>query len=184
MGVGPLLASVVRARALVLPLGTVAMVVAVAFVLWTNADRGTPFSDVLAVVLVAAVGVAVLRARADRDGQAFAAGALAVLLVPIWAFACLWPDVLPARNVAANTLTVHNASSSHYTLTVMTWVAAVLVPFVLLYQGWTYWVFRKRVFATHIPDHVGLTFARPAVPVGAPTSPTGRSAGSDGAPQA
>ena len=64
------------------------------------------------------------------------------------------------------------------------WVAAVLVPFVLLYQGWTYWVFRKRVFATHIPDHVGLTFARPAVPVGAPTSPTGRSAGSDGAPQA
>ena len=90
---------------------------------------------------------------------------------------------MPAFDTA-NSLTVTNASSSHYTLTVMTWVAAVLVPFVLLYQGWTYWVFRKRVFATHIPDHVGLTFTRPAVPVGAPTTPAAGSAGSDGGPQA
>jgi cytochrome d ubiquinol oxidase subunit II len=44
-----------------------------------------------------------------------------------------------------NSLTVDGAASSHYALTVMTVVAAVLVPVVLLYQGWTYYVFRRRV---------------------------------------
>ena len=60
----------------------------------------------------------------------------------------------------ANSLTVTNASSSSYTLTVMTWVAVVLTPIVLLYQGWTYWVFRKRISVTSIPEHTGLTFER------------------------
>ena len=48
-------------------------------------------------------------------------------------------------------LTTTNASSGHYTLTVMTWVAVVMTPFVLLYQTWTYWVFRARVGPGHIP---------------------------------
>jgi cytochrome d ubiquinol oxidase subunit II len=67
------------------------------------------------------------------------------VLVPIWVFACLWPDVLPARNSAALSLTIHNASSSHYTLTVMTVVAVIFTPIVIAYQAWTYWVFRARV---------------------------------------
>ena len=42
-------------------------------------------------------------------------------------------------------LTIYNASSSEYTLQVMTVVALILVPIVLVYQGWTYWIFRKRI---------------------------------------
>jgi cytochrome d ubiquinol oxidase subunit II len=53
-------------------------------------------------------------------------------------------------------LTVENASSTKYTLTIMTWVAVALVPVVLLYQSWTFWVFRKRLTVDHIPDAIGL----------------------------
>jgi cytochrome d ubiquinol oxidase subunit II len=63
----------------------------------------------------------------------------------VWVFAALWPDVLPARNNPAWSLTVHNASSSPYTLRVMTVVALVMTPIVLAYQAWSYWVFRARV---------------------------------------
>jgi len=54
---------------------------------------------------------------------------------------------------AAYNLTVTNASSQQYTLTVMTVVAVIMTPVVLLYQGWTYWVFRKRISTSMIPDH-------------------------------
>ena len=60
-------------------------------------------------------------------------------------FASLFPDVMPASNDPANSLTIANASSTDYTLTVMSWLALVSLPLVLLYQGWTYWIFRKRV---------------------------------------
>jgi cytochrome d ubiquinol oxidase subunit II len=42
-------------------------------------------------------------------------------------------------------LTIYNASSSPYTLKVMTIIAAIFIPLVLLYQGWSYYVFRGRV---------------------------------------
>jgi len=51
----------------------------------------------------------------------------------------------------AYSLTIAGAASSPYTLTVMTWVAAFGTPAVLVYQGWTYWVFRRRISTTHIP---------------------------------
>ncbi len=60
-------------------------------------------------------------------------------------FTAVFPDVMPATNDPANSLTVANASSGSYTLTVMSWVAVVFIPLVLAYQAWTYWVFRKRV---------------------------------------
>lgn len=71
-------------------------------------------------------------------------------------FGSMYPDVMPGLD-PANSLTVQNASSSDYTLTIMTWVAALLTPLVLVYQGWTYWVFRKRISAEQIPAHTGLT---------------------------
>ncbi|MBE3076019.1 MAG: cytochrome d ubiquinol oxidase subunit II, partial [Actinobacteria bacterium] len=48
-------------------------------------------------------------------------------------------------------LTTTNASSTAYTLTIMTWVAAVFTPLVVLYQAWSYWTFRKRIGTHHIP---------------------------------
>ncbi len=49
-------------------------------------------------------------------------------------------------------MTIDNASSTPYTLKIMTWVALVFTPIVLLYQGWTYWVFRRRIGVANIPD--------------------------------
>ena len=62
-------------------------------------------------------------------------------------FTALYPAVLPSTSDPAGTLTMANAASAPYTLKIMTWVAAVFAPIVLLYQGWTYWVFRKRLAA-------------------------------------
>jgi cytochrome d ubiquinol oxidase subunit II len=59
--------------------------------------------------------------------------------------------VLPSTIDAGYDLTVSNASSSPYTLGVMSVVAAFGLPLVLAYQGWTYWVFRKRISGASIP---------------------------------
>jgi cytochrome d ubiquinol oxidase subunit II len=66
--------------------------------------------------------------------------------------AALYSDVLPSTTDPAGTLTIANASSSPYTLKILTWVAVVFTPIVLLYQGWTYWVFRRRIGVANIPD--------------------------------
>src|SRR5665811_1694893 len=63
----------------------------------------------------------------------------------------LFPDVMPSSTSAAFSLTATNASSTEYTLTIMTWVAAIFTPIVLLYTSWTYWTFRKRISTHHIP---------------------------------
>ena len=60
-------------------------------------------------------------------------------------FMSLYPRVMVASNDFANSLTVDNASSAHYTLKVMSVVALIVLPLILLYQGWTYHVFRARL---------------------------------------
>ena len=114
-----------------------------------------------AAVVVAAVALVlvVLATRARREVPAFAASAVAIVAAVVLIFGSLFPDVMPASD-PANSLTVLNAASTDYTLTVMTWVAVILTPIVLLYQGWTYWVFRKRLTTDHIPAPTGLTFRR------------------------
>ena len=134
-----------RARRFSRVLGPVAGGLAVVFLLWTTQVRGGAVSLVLALCLVIALAGAMRATSVGRQTVAFAASSVAAALVPVWAFAALWPDVLPARNDAALSLTVHNASSSPYTLKVMTVVALLFVPIVLAYQAWTYWVFRARV---------------------------------------
>jgi cytochrome d ubiquinol oxidase subunit II len=133
------------ARSLIPVLAPITGVAAVAFLFWTETIRGGWVSWALAAVIALAFVVSSLYALKDREGLAFAASAVVTLLVPIWVFSCLWPDVLPARNNSAWSLTAHNASSSPYTLKVMTVVALVMTPIVLAYQAWTYWVFRARV---------------------------------------
>jgi cytochrome d ubiquinol oxidase subunit II len=66
-------------------------------------------------------------------------------------FTGLFPDVMPSTLNAAFSLTTKNASSTPYTLKIMTVVAVVFTPLVVLYQGWTYWVFRRRIDTRHIP---------------------------------
>ncbi len=86
--------------------------------------------------------------RRRQMGWAFIMTALAILLSTLTTFLILFPRVMVSSiNSAQNSLTIYNASSTPYTLTVMTIVAVIFVPIVLLYQGWTYWVFRKRIEA-------------------------------------
>ena len=80
-----------------------------------------------------------------RDGWAFALNGVAIVAAVAALFVALYPNVMPSTTDAAGTLTVTNASSAHYTLTVMSWVAVIFTPVVLAYQAWTYWVFRKRL---------------------------------------
>ncbi|HTX00576.1 MAG TPA: cytochrome d ubiquinol oxidase subunit II [Acidimicrobiales bacterium] len=102
-----------------------------------------PFlAGLLAVLALAAGGLLLLR---GRPGIAFAATGLGILLATGAAFSRLFPAVFLSSTVAANTLTIGAASSAHLTLVVMTVVAAIFTPFVLAYQGWTYWVFRARL---------------------------------------
>jgi cytochrome d ubiquinol oxidase subunit II len=59
----------------------------------------------------------------------------------------MYPNVMISSSNVANNLTVDNASSSSYTLKVMTVVVLIFLPFVLVYQAWSYWTFRKRITA-------------------------------------
>jgi cytochrome d ubiquinol oxidase subunit II len=86
-------------------------------------------------------------ARMKREGWAFILTGLAIVLTVASLFIALFPNVMISSTTSVNNLTIYNASSSDYTLKVMSIVAAILLPIVLLYQAWTYWVFRKRITA-------------------------------------
>ncbi len=95
-----------------------------------------------AVLTLLAVGYLV---RIKRDGWAFFSMALAIVLSVATIFMLLHPRLLVSSLNPAWSLTIQNSSSSPYTLQVMTIVALIFVPIVLAYQGWTYWVYRKRI---------------------------------------
>ena len=145
-----------RAKALTVPLGGTAILLGAAFLVWTQLAYGTGWTWAPVVVAAGALVAAVGAARTGREGWAFAGTALTIVATTVTLFGALYPDVLPASNDAANSLTTTNASSTPYTLEIMTWVAVFFTPVVLAYQGWTYWVFRKRVTRAHIPASQGL----------------------------
>lgn len=134
-----------RARRLAARSGLITIVVAAVFLVWTGFAFGSFWFWVLAAVAaVALIGGWLANAR-GAERVAFTLLAITIAAAVLALFASLFPDVMPASNDPANSLTIENASSSPYTLTVMSWVAVIALPLVLLYQGWTYWVFRKRV---------------------------------------
>jgi len=92
--------------------------------------------------------VAAWQVGRGRDGLAFAATAVTMAATVVTLFVALYPRVMVSTQGAANDLTVTNTASSPYTLRVMTVTAAILFPVVLAYQGWTYYVFRRRVGGT------------------------------------
>ena len=134
-----------RARRLAARSGLIAIVVAAGFLVWTGLAFGTPWFWILATGAAVALIAGWLANARGAEGTAFVLLAVTVAAAVFALFASLFPDVMPASNDAANSLTIANASSTDYTLTVMSWLALMSLPLVLLYQGWTYWVFRKRV---------------------------------------
>jgi cytochrome d ubiquinol oxidase subunit II len=79
------------------------------------------------------------------EGWAFIMVAINIVLTQITFFSIMFPNVMISTTNPAYNLTIYNASSSQYTLTVMSIVALIFVPIVLAYQGWTYYMFRKRI---------------------------------------
>ncbi|WP_067474145.1 cytochrome d ubiquinol oxidase subunit II [Actinomadura hibisca] len=139
-----------RARALIERMWLPTAAVAVAFLVATQLQHGRALTWVTAAVAAAALVGGVAAALRGREGIAFTGTAVAIVATVATLFGDLWPNVMPSSTSAAFSLTVHNAASTPYTLTVMTWVAVVFTPLVLLYQGWTYWVFRQRITRTAI----------------------------------
>jgi cytochrome bd ubiquinol oxidase subunit II len=123
---------------------TVAAVVG--FAVWTLVSAGNgllPSLPGLAAVL--AVAAAAWLVSRDRDGLAFAATSLTIAMVALSIFVGLYPRVMVSTLGSASDLTVTNTASSSYALRVMTVVAVIFFPIVLAYQGWTYYVFRRRI---------------------------------------
>jgi hypothetical protein len=85
------------------------------------------------------------------------------VLALVTLFVSLYPQVMVSSSSFADSLTVQNASSAHYSLTVMTVVAVILTPIILLYEAWTYHVFRARLGREQMHQP-----ARPARPPGGP----------------
>ena len=141
------------ARRLAIPVA----LAAAAFVVWTVVvamDRNDKslFPPALpAALAIAALALAALFVYVERSGLAFTMTALGTIGAVATLFTSLYPRVMVSYPDFANSLTVQGASSSHYALTVMTVVALTVTPLVLLYQGWTYYVFRRRLGSGGVP---------------------------------
>ncbi len=139
-----------RARQAAFYFWIVATLLTVTFVVWTFFATDILTKPGLNGLLPAILAAAALLVTGwfiytRKSGWAFITGALAVVFATIMVFAGLYPRILVSSLDPAWSLTITNAASSPYTLKVMTIVAAIFVPIVLVYQGWTYWIFRKRV---------------------------------------
>ena len=140
------------AKRLALPV----ILVAAGTVVWTimiAAGREAPLLwAVIACGVVAALALvsSCLANLRQKDGTAFTFGAITIVFATLTLWLALFPYVLPSSLDAAGSLTIENASSTEYTLTIMSWAALIFLPLVLAYQGWTYWVFRKRITRAHI----------------------------------
>lgn len=150
------------ARALARRSGLLTIVVAAAFLAWTvvNAmNAGAPaLVLVIALSVVAAVSLIAswIANGADREGWAFGFGAGTIVAAVLALWLALFPNVMPSSTDPAFSLTIENASSTDYTLTIMSWAALIFLPLVLAYQAWTYWVFRKRVSRSRIEKAAAL----------------------------
>ncbi len=151
------------ARQLSIKVGAVAAVLAVLLLLTINVSTGSAASWITSAVAAVALLAGLFAAFRGREGWAFVGTFVAIGAAVATLFLALFPDVMPSTTHAAWSLTTTNASSTPYTLTIMTWVAAIFTPVVLLYTSWTYWTFRKRISTHHIP----------ATSVGTPSSSAG-----------
>ena len=126
--------------------GWLASLITFGWLTWIHVGLGVGFfPNPLEVLALFAVVGAALFAESHSEGWAFAAGATAMGSVVGSLFFELFPRVMVSSTNSAYNLTVANSASPSYTLKVMTVVAVIFFPLVLLYQGWSLWTFRKRL---------------------------------------
>jgi cytochrome d ubiquinol oxidase subunit II len=158
-----------RAKKVAVRLAVPATALVLAIFVWSAVAAGGVDGKWIAAAVLAAIAAVLLALSLglvfrDRDGAAFAATALAICSSVAAFFVALYPSVLVSSTSPAFNLTVFSTSSSHHTLAVMAVVALVFTPIVLVYQGWTYWVFRARLRGDSIPGggRSGKAADRPA----------------------
>ena len=140
-----------RSRAAARRLAAPAALVVAAFLAWTvqvavdRNDRELVPVLIPALIGAAALALGLVTALRGRSGWAFTASTLSALALVATLFSALYPYVIVSDPDIGNSLTVSGAATAHYALSVITVVAAVVLPVMMLYQGWTYHVFRTRV---------------------------------------
>jgi cytochrome d ubiquinol oxidase subunit II len=142
-----------------------AAVLTVAFLAWTvavahNRNQRTSLPVAIPAALAALallLGLWFIRTR--HEGRAFAMTGLGAIGIVATLFTGLYPRVLVSHPTFANSLTISNAATGHYALKVITIVAAIFIPVILLYQAWTYYVFRKRLSGEPVSSPVAAAAA-------------------------
>ncbi len=126
------------------PLTTAAVI---AFIIWTHvtAAKGTFFLNVIELLAILAALAALWLVYEGRDGSAFTATTITIASCILSIFVDLYPNVMVSSTNAAYNLTVHNTASPPYSLKAMTVVVIIFLPLVLVYQAWSYYVFRRRI---------------------------------------
>jgi cytochrome bd ubiquinol oxidase subunit II len=161
-----------RAAAMARRLALPAAILGIAIVVWTvivaheRNSRGVLPTTVPAALTAIVLLGAVALTRTRRSGWAFTATALGAVGFVATIFTGLFPRVLVSHPTFANSLTIDNAASGHYALKVITIVAAIFVPLLLLYQSWTYYVFRKRLGGEQVASPVAALGRRRDSPSG------------------
>ncbi len=139
-----------RAKELVRWLWLLVTLILVIFLVTSFVGTGVRQNLNLAAIVLPILGVAAILVggfflRKEQHGRLFLTTCLTVAFVILTIFAFLYPRVMVSSLNPAWSLTITNASSSSTTLRLMTIVTTVLLPIVILYQAYTYWIFRKRV---------------------------------------
>jgi cytochrome bd ubiquinol oxidase subunit II len=145
----------------------------VGFIIWTHVTAGRAFwLNLIELLAILAVIAAVWLVYERHDGFAFTATAVTTASCIVAIFADLYPNVMVSSTNPAYNLTVHDTASGNYSLKVMTIVVIVLLPVVLAYQTWTYYVFRRRVSKQEFQPPAPSVGAAPGPkPTPQPTSP-------------
>ena len=144
-----------RARRVAAWIAPLTLLTVAGYLVWAHGHRGSAVTTALGALAGAALIGAWALNRTRRAGAAFALTGTAIVAATVVLFAGLYPAVLPSTIDPSHDLTVHNASSTHYTLVIMTWAAGLFLPVVLAYQAWTYWVFVHRIGAVRTPPETG-----------------------------
>ncbi|WP_101949953.1 cytochrome d ubiquinol oxidase subunit II [Mycobacterium sp. 3519A] len=127
------------------------------FGLWTQLAHGKTWTWLpLAVAVVALLTAVTLMWLHRREGLAFVSMVVVIAAVAVLVFGSMYPNLLPSTLNPDWSVTIYNGSSTPYTLKIMSWASLTLLPLVMIYQGWTYWVFRRRITADAIPASIGL----------------------------
>jgi cytochrome bd ubiquinol oxidase subunit II len=141
----------------------VTVLLVLAFIAWTHVQRGGgAFLNPIEFIACLAIIAALTQVQERHEGWAFTATTITIAVCITTIFVDLYPRVMVSSTKPAYDLTVYNTASGSYTLKVMTVVALILLPFVLAYQAWTYYVFRQRVSVHHSRPAAAPPIARPA----------------------